>query len=335
MDAARLHIGARGLARAALAALVYLVIGGCGGPQPAPSPPSTAPPQPQPGAPTPQPTPVPRLTGTVEVDGSSTVFLITEAAAEEFRKLQPKVKVNVGISGTGGGFERFVAGDTDLSDASRPITETEGSAAQQNGVEYVQLRIAMDGLSMIANPQNDFLECLTIEELRAIWEPGSEIRTWRDVRGEWPDRPIRLYGPGTDSGTFDYFTETIVGQARASRSDYTASEDDNVLVLGVAGDRNSLGYLGYAYYQQNRDKLKLLAVDSGNGCVAPTPEAVEEEWYPLARPLFIYVNRKSLERPAVRGFVEFYLENAGNLAAEVGYISLTGKEYAEHLEKLK
>ena len=277
-------------------------------------------------------TPTGALGGTIEIDGSSTVFPVSEAVAEEFHKINSGVNVNVGISGTGGGFKRFTVGDTDISDASRPIKQSEASAADDNGISYLELLVGTDGLSVVVNPRNDFVECLTVDELKKIWEPGSTLNNWSQVRAGFPDRPLRLYGADTDSGTFDYFTEAIVGEAQASRSDYTASADDNVLVRGIAGDRNALGYFGYAYYAENQDKLKLVAVDAGEGCVTPTADTIESGKYkPLSRPLFIYVNRKSLDKPEVRAFVEFYIKNARSLVSEVGYISLKDEAYTSGL----
>ena len=276
------------------------------------------------------------LSGTIEIDGSSTVFPVSEAVAEEFHKLHPDVRVNVGVSGTGGGFKRFTAGETDISDASRPIKDTEAQAAADNGIEYYPLRVAMDGLSVLVSPDNDFVECLSVEQLKAIWEPGSAVSNWNDVDPAFPDKKIVLYGPDTDSGTFDYFTEEVVGEVQASRADYTASADDNVLVQGIAGGRYSLGYFGYAYYAENADKLKLVSVDAGNGCVTPTSETIENGTYaPLSRPLFIYVSKQSLERPEVKAFVEFYLDNAAELAQEVGYIRLGEAEYAANRDMIK
>ena len=274
----------------------------------------------------------PKLSGTFEIDGSSTVFPITEAVAEEFHNAYPKVRVNVGVSGTGGGFKRFTVGDTVISNASRPIRDSEAQAAADNGIEYLELRVAVDGLSVMVNPSNDFVDCLTVEALGNIWKPDSTVKTWKDVNPAWPDDEIRLYGPGTDSGTFDYFTEEIVGEVRSSRSDYLASEDDNFLVQGIYGDRNSLGYFGYAYYSENPDKLKLVAIDDGVGCIPPTPETIEDGTYtPLSRPLSIYVNKAALDRPEVKAFVEFYMENAAELATEVGYVRLSESEYAANL----
>ncbi|MDZ4230808.1 MAG: PstS family phosphate ABC transporter substrate-binding protein [Dehalococcoidales bacterium] len=276
------------------------------------------------------------LSGVIEVDGSSTVFPITEAVAEEFNKIQPGVRVNVGISGTGGGFKRFTVGETDISDASRPIKSSEAEQSAANGIEYIEFKVGIDGLSVLVSPQNDFVDYLTVEELKKIWEPGSTVDSWDDVRPEWPARQLNLYGPDTDSGTFDYFTEVIVGEARASRSDYTASADDNVLVQGITGDRNALGYFGYAYYVENSTRLKLVAIDSGNGPILPSLETIEAGQYaPLARPVFIYVNKKSLQRPEVKAFVRFYMENAAELVAEVGYIKLDDQIYRDNLAKIE
>ena len=276
------------------------------------------------------------LSGTIEIDGSSTVFPVSEAVAEEFRKVHPDVRVNVGVSGTGGGFKRFTAGEIDISDASRHIKDAEAQTAADNGIEYYPLRVAMDGLSVLVNPDNDFVECLTTDQLKAIWEPGSSVQKWSDIDPSWPDNDIVLYGPDTDSGTFDYFTEEIMGEAQLSRPDYTASADDNVLVQGIAGGRYSLGYFGYAYYAENQDKIKLVDVDSGNGCITPTSETIENGTYsPLARPLFIYVSKQSMERPEVKTFVEFYLDNAAELATEVGYIRLGEAEYASNRALIK
>jgi phosphate transport system substrate-binding protein len=278
----------------------------------------------------------PTLSGSIEIDGSSTVYPITEAVAEEFHKIHPDVQVNVGISGTGGGFKRFTVGETDISDASRPIKSSEADKAAENGVKYYELKVGVDGLSVMVSLQNDFVDYLTVEELKKIWEPNSTVDSWNDVRAGWPDRPLNLYGPDTDSGTFDYFTEEIVGEAKASRSDYTASADDNVLVQGIAGDRNALGYFGYAYYVENTDKLKLVAIDSGNGPVLPTKESIEAgDYTPLSRPLFIYVSDASLQRPEVKAFVEFYMEHAAELVAEVGYIKMDDQVYSDNLAKIK
>ena len=271
----------------------------------------------------------PRLSGTIEVDGSSTVFPITQAVAEEFRKGQPGVQINVGVSGTGGGFKRFTTGETDISDASRPIKDGEREAAAANNVRFIELRVGTDGLSVMVNPANDFVECLSVEELNAIWKPGSDINNWSQVRAGFPDQRLRLYGPDTDSGTFDYFTEEINGDAQVSRSDYTASADDNVLVQGIAGDRGALGYFGYAYYQENQGMLKAVGVDGGGGCVEPETATIEDGSYsPLSRPMFIYVNTASLRRPEVQAFVEYYMDNGYELTAEVGYVPVARSVYA-------
>ncbi|NQW17002.1 MAG: PstS family phosphate ABC transporter substrate-binding protein [Chloroflexi bacterium] len=276
------------------------------------------------------------LSGTIDVDGSSTVFPITQAVAEEFRKVHSKVQIPVGISGTGGGFKRFVTGETDISDASRAIKDSEAETAVSNGIEYIELKVAFDGLSIVVNPDNDFAQCLTVDELARIWEPGSSVDNWSEVRGGFPDRDLRLYGPDTDSGTFDYFTAEVVGEEDASRADYTASADDNVLVQGVGGDRNSLGYFGYAYAKENPDKIKIVGVDSGNGCVSPTVVTINDGSYsPLSRPLYIYVNKAALEREEVTEFLKFYLANAATLSAEVGYVGLPDAEYAQGLAAIQ
>ena len=271
------------------------------------------------------------LRGEVEIDGSGTVFPITEAVAEEFRKVQPGVQVNVGVSGTGGGFKRFVVGETDISDASRPIKPEEATQATANGVAYVELKVGTDGLTVIAHPNADFVNCLTIDELKRIWEPGSQIDNWNQVRSTFPDQRMRLYGPDTDSGTFDYFTEAVMGEAQVSRADYTASADDNVLVQGIGGDRGSLGYFGYAYYAENSSKLKAIGVDAGKGCIAPTPGTIADGSYsPLSRPLYVYVNKQALRRPEVQAFVQFFMELGGTLTAEVGYVPEAADVYAEN-----
>ena len=277
-----------------------------------------------------------QLTGTIEIDGSSTVAPITEAVAEEFRGVAPRVLVNVGISGSGGGFKRFTVGETDISDASRPIKDKEAATAAENGIEYYEFLVGLDGLSVMVNPENEFVNCMTVEQLNMLWNPDSTVDSWNDLDPSWPDRRINLYGPGTDSGTFDYFTEEVNGEAKLSRADYTASEDDNVLVQGISGDRNSLGYFGFSYYAANADKLKLVAVDSGNGCVTPSLDTIASGRYsPLARPLFIYVNKASLERPEVRDFVRFYMLNGHNLTADVGYVPLPLQSYQNNMALLR
>lgn len=264
------------------------------------------------------------VSGSVLVDGSSTVFPISEAMAEEFMAANPDVRVTVGVSGTGGGFQKFCAGETDISNASRPISEEEIALCEENGIEYVELPIAFDGLSVVVNPENDFVTCLTTDELKTMWEPAAQgtITNWNQIRPEFPDQPIGLYGPGTDSGTYDYFTEAIIGEEGSSRGDYTASEDDNVIVQGVSNDPGGIGFFGYAYYEENQDNLKLVEVDAGEGCVAPSPETIADGTYqPLSRPEFIYVKTASLDNPAVRAFVDYQISpDNKELIEEVGYV---------------
>jgi len=268
------------------------------------------------------------LRGVVSLDGSSTVFPISEAVAEEFLTVAPRVRVTVGVSGTGGGFKKFLASETDINDASRTIKESERMEAEANGIDYLEIPVAFDGLSVVVNKNNDWVDFLTVQELQMIWQPGSMVDSWDDIRPNWPAEPIRLYGPGTDSGTFDYFTEAVNGESGASRPDYTASEDDNVLVQGIAGDENAMGFFGYAYYIENNDKLKVVPIDGGNGPVTPTPTTINNGTYsPLSRPIFIYLNTASLARQEVKAFVEFYLESAGQLASEVSYIALPEDMY--------
>jgi phosphate transport system substrate-binding protein len=265
-------------------------------------------------------------TEVVSLDGSSTVFLISAAAAEEFHKVDPAIKVVVGQSGTGGGFKKFAAGEIDVCDASRPIKAEEAEACKAANVDYVELEVAYDGLAVLVNPQNDWCDSLTVEQLKTIWraESEGEVMRWSDVNPDWPDEPLKLYGPGHDSGTFDYFTEVINGEEGNCRQDVSFSENDNALVTGVAGDKGSLGYFGYGYYAENTDKLKLLSVDAGDGPVKPDPEKVRDGTYrPLSRPLFIYVRKSALERPEVAKFLTFYLENAAKLAPRVGYVALS------------
>ena len=278
----------------------------------------------------------------VKIDGSSTVYPITEAVAEDFQKLKKNViKVTVGISGTGGGFKKFCRGETDISDASRPILAKEMEACKEAGIQYVELPIAYDALTVVINPQNDWAKTLTVADLKKIWEPGAQgkLKSWKDVNPAFPDVPLKLYGPGADSGTFDYFTEAVVGKAKSSRGDYTASEDDNVLVQGVSRDKGGLGYFGFAYYIENQKKLKAVGVDGGKGPVLPSPEAVENGTYaPLSRPIFIYVNAKSMDKPEIVEFVEFYLKNAPKLVKEVKYVPLPQKAYdiaGEHFKHKK
>ena len=269
-----------------------------------------------------------RLSGVVSLDGSSTVFPLSEAVAEEFLAIQPGVRVTVGVSGTGGGFQKFSAGEIDISDASRVIKDSEAEAARANGIDFMEIPVAFDGLSVIVNNENTWVDYLTIDELNMIWAPGSAVDSWNDVRPEWPDQPLRLYGPGTDSGTFDYFTEVVNGESGASRPDYTASEDDNFLVQGISGDVNSLGFFGYAYYVANESILKLVPIDGGEGPVSPSATTINDGSYsPLSRPIFIYLSQPSAQRNEVRAFVEFYLDQAPVLAAEVGYVAMPPEEY--------
>jgi len=271
----------------------------------------------------------------ITADGSSTVYPITEAVAEEFQKVNPGVKATIGISGTGGGFKKFCAGETDISDASRPIKPTEVEACTQNKIEYIELPIAYDGLAVMVNPKNTWVECMTVPELKKMWAPEAQgtVTKWSQVRDGWPDKDLHLLGPGVDSGTYDYFTDAIVGKEHSSRGDFQSSEDDNTLVQGISADPQALGFFGFAYYEANKSKLKLLGIDdgkdeNGKGCIKPSREAVEKGQYqPLARPLFIYVKKQASDRPEVQKFVAFYLEKGATLAAEVGYIALPGDAY--------
>lgn len=278
----------------------------------------------------------PDLSGSIAIDGSSTVFPISEAVAEEFQKQYPNVKVTVGISGTGGGFKKFLNREIDISDASRPIKPSEQELADKNGVTYIELPVAFDGLSVLVNPQNDWVDYLTVEELKKIWEPGSKVKRWSDVRPNWPNAEIKLFGAGHDSGTFDYFTEAINGKEGAARADFMASEDDNVLVTGIAGDKYALGFFGYAYYEENADKLKLVPIDAGSGPVAPSAQTIMDGTYkPLSRPIFIYVRSDVADRPEIQEFIRFYLTNAKNLVGEVGYIPLTDELYDLALKRFE
>jgi len=286
-----------------------------------------------------------QISGSVAIDGSSTVFPITEAMAEEFQKKYNDVRVTVGVSGTGGGFKKFCNGETDISDASRPIKPSEQEACAEAGIEYIELPVAFDAISVIKHPKNDWAQCLTTEELATIWGPEAQgnIDNWNQVRDEFPDQQLSLFGPGTDSGTFDYFTEAIVGEGGASRGDYTASEDDNVIVQGVKKDEGGLGYLGLAYYEENQDQLGAISVDDGNpdngkGCIEPSTATVEEGTYqPLARPIFIYVKKSAAEeKPQVQEFVQFYMsEQNRNLVGEVGYVGLSDKIYEKALTRFE
>ena len=270
-----------------------------------------------------------KLTGEIKIDGSSTVYPITEAVAEDFGAENPEVRVAVAESGTGGGFKKFGRGETDINDASRPIKSTEDSLCKASNIAYQELLVAYDGLAVVVNPQNDWCKDITVAELKKIWEPEAQgkITKWSQVRAGWPDQEIHLFGAGSQSGTFDYFTEVICGKSKACRGDYTASEDDNVLVQGIAGDKYALGFFGLAYYESNKDKLKLVGVDNGSGPVLPTQETVKNKTYaPLSRPLFIYVSAPAVARPEVKAFVNFYLVHSAELSAEVGYVPLTEAE---------
>jgi len=276
------------------------------------------------------------LSGTIKIDGSSTVFPVTEAVAEEFRSVAPKVKVTIGISGTGGGFKKFSRGETNLSNASRPIKDKEMAACAESNISYLELEVAYDGLAVLVNPKNDWVDSFTVEELKKIWEPSAQgtIMKWNQIRPEWPNEEIHLYGPGVASGTYDYFTKAIVGKSGSSRGDYTASEDDHVLVQGIAGDKYSLGFFGLAYYSENKDKLSLIGVHNGSEVVKPTLETVSNGTYkPLSRPLFLYVNSTSVASKEVVTFVNFYLENAGVLSKDVGYIPLPKEKYDAQQER--
>ena len=278
----------------------------------------------------------------VKIDGSSTVFPITEAVAEDFQKAKRgAVRVTVGIAGTGGGFKKFCRNEIDVINASRPITTGEMEACKQTGVHYIEMPIAFDALTVVVNPKNSWSKTITISELKKIWEPEAQgkITHWNQINPQWPDKKIKLYGAGADSGTFEYFTEAVVGKAKSSRGDYTASEDDNVLVQGVASDIYALGFFGYAYYIENSKRIHAVAVDNGNGGILPSADSVKNNSYkPLSRPLFIYVNAKSTEKPEVNEFINFYMKNAPELVKEVKYFPLSQKIYdlnIEHLNKKK
>ena len=280
----------------------------------------------------------------IKIDGSSTVYPITEAVAEEFQKIEKgKTKVTVGISGTGGGFKKFCSGETDISDASRPIKPSEVDLCKKNSIEYIELPVAYDGLAVMVNPKNNWVDYLTVKELKKMWEPAAQgkITKWNQIRANWPDKEMHLFGAGVDSGTFDYFTEAINGKGGASRGDFTASEDDNVLVQGIATDTLALGFFGVAYYEHNKDRLKLVPIDdendtNGKGPILPEYENVVKGTYqPLARPIFIYVNKKSADKPEVKRFVEFYMKEGDKLSKEVGYIALPDKAYTLGLSRFE
>ncbi|MBP9673812.1 MAG: PstS family phosphate ABC transporter substrate-binding protein [Bacteriovoracaceae bacterium] len=276
------------------------------------------------------------LKGQIVVDGSSTVYPITEAVAEEFRRTYPDVRVTVGLSGTGGGFKKFYQGEIDITDASRPIKEEEKQKLKENNIDYIELEVAYDGISIVVNHDNNWVTDITTQELNQIWKSESSVKTWKDVRSTWPNRPIKLYGPGPDSGTFDYFTEVINHKGKSCRSDYTKSEDDNVLVTGIKGDKDSLGYFGFAYYKENAAGLKVIPVNAGKGQITPTEETIRTGTYaPLSRPLYVYVSKKSLTRPEVLAFLKFYLSNVSSFISQVGYIGLPPEKYQEQLTKLE
>lgn len=279
------------------------------------------------------------LSGKIEIDGSSTVLPISSAVAQEFMKLSPGVKIKVNVSGTGGGFKRFARGETNISDASRPIKDSEIAACKENGIEFIDFTVAIDGLTVVVNKENTWCNAITVAQLKKLWEPDSTVKKWNELDPSWPDKEIKLFGPDNESGTFDYFTEEIVGESKASRSDYTPSVNDTTLVQGVAGEKYALGYFGYAYYQENTDHLKAVAVSTTDDiadAVAPSTETVESGKYtPLSRPLFIYVNVADLKRPEVVAFVKFYLEKGQTYVKKVGYVSLNDKVVSEMDKRLQ
>lgn len=311
-----------------VAAMVALFVAACGGTSASPSASAAA------------------LSGEIAIDGSSTVYPITEAVAEEFQNANPGVQVTVAFSGTGGGFKKFCAGEMDANNASRPIKTSdkpgddgvdgtaddvlsEATLCKNAGIEFIELKVAIDALAVVVSTDNTFVDCLTTDELKAIWDLDSVVETWADVRAGFPAEKIDLYGPGADSGTFDYFTEVINGESKRSRSDYTASEDDNTLVTGISGSQYALGYFGLAYVTENADKIRAVEVDGGEGCTAPSAEAANDGTYvPLGRPLFIYPSVAALARPEVAAFFRFFLENTNALSTEVGYIGLNDADLA-------
>lgn len=277
-----------------------------------------------------------QLQGSIKIDGSSTVFPVSEAMAEEFGFENPRVRVTVGLSGTGGGFKKFIRNEIDISDASRPIKDEEAKDAKHNNVKYLEIPIAYDGLAIVVNPKNDFVKQLSIEQLRSIWMKDSKIRNWKDLNASWPNEPIKLYGPGPDSGTFDYFVEEVLGKDGKPRPDFVASEDDNVLVRGVTGDQYALGYFGYAYVIENQDKVRLIPVSrGGGGAITANDKTVKDSTYPLSRPIFIYVNHESSRKKEVHAFVKFYLKNAPKIVPQTGYIPLPNSIYEENIKKFE
>ncbi len=270
------------------------------------------------------------LTGSISIDGSGTVFPVSEAVAEEFLKVEPQVRVTVGESGTGGGFKKFATGVTDITNASREIKDAEIALCKENGIEYIRLTVALDGISVVVNKDNTWAKTMTTEDLKKLWEPNSTVNKWSDIKAEWPNEEIHLYGPNTSHGTYDFFTEVIMGESGASRTDYNAVSDYNVAVQGIENDTYALGYFGLSYYEENKEKLGVIGIDNGNGAVLPSIETVSSnEYAPLSRSLFIFVNKKSAQRPEVEKFVNFYLDNAPQLSKEVGYVPMPPSGYAE------
>ncbi len=265
--------------------------------------------------------------GAIVIDGSSTVAPLATILAEKFEAANPDTRVTVGTSGTGGGFEKFCAGETDVSNASRAIKDEEIALCGDGGVEYAELLVANDGIAIVVNPENDWATCLTVDQLATIWGPAATATSWKDIDPSFPDEPLKLYGPGTDSGTFDFFTDAINGEEGASRTDYSPSEDDNVTIQGVTGEKGGMGYFGLSYYEENKDQLKLIQVDGGNGCVTPSAETVQAgEYTPLSRPLFMYFSAKAAERPEVKAFAEFFLANQEDLNSEALFVPLSGEQ---------
>ena len=277
-----------------------------------------------------------QLSGTIKADGSSTVAPLTEAAAEQFQSQNPGVLVTVGTAGTGGGFEKFCAGETDISDASREIEPDEEEACEKENISYEELQVANDGLAVVVNPENTWAQCLTTDQLKKIWDKGSDVKNWKDVDPKFPDEPMELFGAGTDSGTFDYFTEAINGEEGRSRTDYNATEDDNVTVQGVSGSKGGIGYFGLSYAEQNKDQLKAIQVDGGDGCVAPSQQTVQDASYkPLSRPLFIYAKEEAIKRPEGKAFLDFYAKNTDQVAEQALFVPLTQPQKDELGQKVQ
>jgi phosphate transport system substrate-binding protein len=276
------------------------------------------------------------LSGTIKVDGSSTVGPLSEAAAEGFQGENPKVRVTVGTSGTGGGFEKFCAGETDVSDASRQIEPDEKALCDKAGIEYDEIQVANDGLAIVVNKENDWASCLTVDQLKKIWDRDSQVDNWNQVDPGFPDEPMKLFGAGTDSGTFDYFTEAVNGEEGRSRTDYNATEDDNVTVQGVSGTKGGLGYFGLSYYEENQDELKVVQVDGGDGCVTPDATTVQSnEYKPLSRPLFIYAKRAAAQRPEVKSWLDYYVQNVDRLTEQAKFVGLTAEQKSESDRKVQ